>query len=257
MTTSLRRTTSNSIIKWALLGAASYALAALLHEGVGHGLGCLLAGGDIELVTSSYLSCSRRGALIDVAGPVANAIAFVAFAALASWAKSYRRPVSRFASGFCWLEAAWNLYWFTGYLLYSGLTDHGDWSLIAQSLPMGPYLLMAAGLLATIQGIRWFRRSNPFGQANTLFAAYAGGSAAALFAAAFDPAGFVGLLLRAPPAAPLAGICLLLSVDRHHRSPIEDGVSRQEAGFRDVVWLGGLVIGTLFFIGVLGPGWRP
>lgn len=241
--TQLPRTTWSSLAEWALLGAASYALAALLHEGIGHGLGCLFAGGAIELATSSYLTCSRQGTPIDLAGPAANALAFVLFAA---WARSLRGGTR---CRFAWLEVAWNLHWFTGYLLYAGITGLGDWGFVVHEVPMGRGLLVVTGLAAVVQGVRWCRRHSPFGQAGALVAAYASGSAAALCAAALDPAGFMGLLAKAPPAAPLAGVCLLLSVLR--RGNDTEGAA--------ATWppLAVLAVGTLAFIAVLGPGWRP
>jgi hypothetical protein len=231
-----------SLVKSAVLGAASYALAALLHEGVGHGLGCILADGTIELVTSSYLTCSRQGARIDLAGPAANALAFVVFAA---WTKSLRGGRLHH---FAWLETAWNLYWFTGYLLYAGVTGHGDWAFVVREVRMGRALLAVAGFFAVVQSIRWCRRHSAFGQASAIVAAYAGASTAALWAAALDPTGFMGLLAQAPPAAPLAGVCLLLSAAHPNGTARDLNIALPH--------LTVLVLSTLAFITLLGPGWR-
>jgi hypothetical protein len=60
-----------------LLAATS---AALCHETMGHGLGCIADGGQITLLTSIWFRCRGRMTMTDAGGPFASLVAgLVAF----------------------------------------------------------------------------------------------------------------------------------------------------------------------------------
>ena len=128
------------------LGVLAATLAAICHEALGHGLGCLGSGGHVALLTSIWFRCSTWSAIIDAAGPAGNlAAGLLAFALL-----RYCRPGAtvRFLLLF---SVALNLFWLTGQLAFESLTDRrDDWYWALQMNP--PAAWRAAGAVAGIGG---------------------------------------------------------------------------------------------------------
>ena len=55
-------------------GILAATLAAVVHETVGHGMGCLTDGGMITVLTSIWFRCQGAAGLTVAAGPVASAV---------------------------------------------------------------------------------------------------------------------------------------------------------------------------------------
>ena len=102
----------------------------VVHEGLGHGGACLLVGCRPRLLTTMQFQgddrdVSSAGArLIAAGGTLANLVAATIAVAL------LRRRRERASAGtfFLWLFATLNLLQATGYLMYSGVSDIGDWA---------------------------------------------------------------------------------------------------------------------------------
>lgn len=109
-----------------------YAFSSLLHEGVGHGGACLLVGGVPRLLSSMDFRADTTGLAswaqrwISAGGTLANLIVgLVAMAAL-----HRARGMSSHLRYFGWLLATVNLLQGTGYLLFSGVANIGDWAAV-------------------------------------------------------------------------------------------------------------------------------
>src|SRR5690242_19456440 len=99
------------------VGALAATLAAICHETLGHGLGCLGAGGHVTLLTSIWFRCSKWSAIIDAGGPMGNLVA----GSLALGLLGYCRA-SATVRLLLLLSAALNLFWFMGQLTFESLT---------------------------------------------------------------------------------------------------------------------------------------
>jgi hypothetical protein len=129
-------------------------LADFIHEGLGHGGACLLVRGKPTLLTSMNFDWDESGfprwavRVVAAGGTIANLLA----GALAL-ARLRRLQSAVHLHYFLWLFAAVNLYVGTGYFLYSGLSNIGDWANVIAGLP-GHWLWR--GLLALLGGASYF-----------------------------------------------------------------------------------------------------
>ena len=105
-----------------------YTIANLLHEGLGHGGACLAVGCKPLLLTSVNFQGNEDGLakwairLISAGGTIVNLIAgLIALALL-------RKTFNVHWRFFVWLFATVNLMQATGYWLFSGVANIGDWS---------------------------------------------------------------------------------------------------------------------------------
>ena len=120
----------------ALISLMVAAMADFIHEGLGHGGACLLVGGKPTLLTSMNFVWDESGfprwalRVVAAGGTVANLLA----GALAV-ATLRRPPSTAHRHYFLWLFAAVNLYVGTGYFLYSGASNIGDWANVIAGLP--------------------------------------------------------------------------------------------------------------------------
>jgi hypothetical protein len=136
------------------IGLLAGAQADFIHEGLGHGGACLLVGGKPSLLTSMNFVWDEHGfprsalRVVFAGGTIANLLAGALALAL------FRRP--RFTAHFyyfLWLFAAVNLYVGTGYFLYSGVSNIGDWANFISGLPA---TWLWRGLLILIGGTSYY-----------------------------------------------------------------------------------------------------
>lgn len=129
-------------------------LADFIHEGLGHGGACLLVGGKPTLLTSMNFGWDETGfprwslRAVSAGGTIANLLAGGLALILLQ-----RPPSAVHLHYFLWLFAAVNLYVGTGYFLYSGVSDIGDWANFIAGLP-GHWVWR--GLLALLGGASYF-----------------------------------------------------------------------------------------------------
>jgi len=239
------------------IALVAYVAADIAHHGLGHGLMCWLQSGQIELLTSVFVRCSRTALSIDLAGPIANLILGL-IAALALRARS-RMSVS--SELFFILLAGINLMWFSIQLVFCVLTDSDDWAWLlhaSNSAPAVRYSLVAAGVLVYVVAVRYLRIrmarfARPPGRARLIVvAAWLSAGAIACATAIFDPNGPGAIWYKALPQSLLLSIGLLSlpGRGRHIVPPPEGcpliGVSRG--------WIAAAVVLSALSIVFLGPG---
>jgi len=117
------------------LGAISivaYVTANVLHEGLGHGGMCLLLGGEPTALSTAYFdmvddSVSPAGLKwVAAGGAIVNVIAGAVFWVLFQASGKRQSPLKYF----WWLSMTVNLLVGTGYLLFSGVSQVGDWEVV-------------------------------------------------------------------------------------------------------------------------------
>ena len=120
------------------VGVVSFAAVTVVHEAVGHGVACVLAGGEALAVSSTELRCDGpEGAarlVVTAAGSVANVA--VGLAAIAvGIALGPARSIWAYV---LWLFGATNLFHAGCYMLIGPVASFGDWSHVARSLEPVP-----------------------------------------------------------------------------------------------------------------------
>lgn len=144
-----------------------YALAVLLHEGVGHGGACLLVHGVPLELTSMKFDCSLPvGAttperIVAAGGTIATLTG--GLLALALYQITKTPPLIRYG---LWLFAAVNIMHGTGYFLFSGVGNVGDWADVingAEPVWVWRGVLAALGFASYLWStIFLFRQLDPF-----------------------------------------------------------------------------------------------
>ena len=125
-----------------MTGIFSYMIADIIHEVIGHGGTCLVIGNRISLLTSVYFKSSPGNIIVDIGGPIANLIfGGLAFILL----KKTTLPKLLLLN-----VTAYNLFWFSGTILHSAVSNTGDWTFaineISSRLP-SKLILIVAGVL--------------------------------------------------------------------------------------------------------------
>jgi hypothetical protein len=141
---------------FSLLGVAAYICADVLHEVVGHGGACLIAGHDIKLLTSVYFRSTPGSVITDLGGPLSNLFFGVLIFAVLARQEDLSAPV-RF---FLFLAMSYNFLWFSGTILQSGFSETGDWTYAVTELNIGMYkepVLVIAGIAAYYVSMRLIR----------------------------------------------------------------------------------------------------
>lgn len=255
----------------AAIAVLAYLLSNLVHEGLGHGGACLLAGGQPRVLNAVFFDCdtsrmSERGVRwMAAAGSLAN----LALAVVAGGVLRRGPPMGSRLRFLLWLLLAVNLLQAFGYLLFSGLGGFGDWAAVIEGAR--PPLLFRLGL-TLLGGWLYFVFAprvfmpilEPFlGEARparvdrarrlTLLP-YVVGGLAYLAAGLLNPYGMKLVLLSAA-AASFGGTSLLawypplwarLTRTSPPGAPL--GVARSRA------WILATLVLLTFFVAVLGPG---
>lgn len=118
----------------AAIAVLGFLVACVAHEALGHGGMCLALGHHVDLLTSVYFSSSPGGPLIAAAGPLMN----LAVGTLC-WGLLHRQaPRSEHWRLFLVFAMAFNLFWGTGYFLFSAVVNRGDWFFVLRDLAVQP-----------------------------------------------------------------------------------------------------------------------
>jgi hypothetical protein len=108
-------------------GILAATLAAVIHETVGHGIGCLTDGGRITVLTSIWFRCQGAASLTVAAGPAASlAAGLVTLLLLRRWNLNGAMRLT------IMLSAAFNLFWFAGQLIFHAITNGDTWAIMAR-----------------------------------------------------------------------------------------------------------------------------
>jgi len=242
----------------------------MVHEGLGHGGACLLAGCRPQLLTTMQFQGDERTVsgmgtrFIAAGGTLANLVA----ATIAVGLLRRRRERANAKEFFLWLFATVNLLQAAGYFLYSGVSNIGDWASVVRGLTpiwfwRGALLLLGAYgyWIAT----RWAmgqlgRRLRTSGAARVAeasrytFTAYAVGGLLSLLAGLFEPGGAL-IVLISGVAASLGGTSALAWGPQLLRDPHlgEPGALPLRVT-RDWRWIVAGAITAVVFIFVVGRG---
>jgi len=128
-------------------------LAALCHETIGHGVGCLAVGGQITLLTSIWFRCHGATSLTDAGGGIAS----VVFGAVALKIPPtlIRNPPLRLS---LLVFGSISLFWFAAQLVDHAAFDRDDWHFIALRMHW-PWvwrpLMVGLGVVAYAAVMRW------------------------------------------------------------------------------------------------------
>lgn len=254
------------------VAAVAHIAASMVHEGLGHGGACLLAGCRPQLMTTMQFEGDERTLstlgikFVAAGGTLANlAAATIAVLLL-------RRSRERASAGefFLWLFATVNLLQAAGYLMYSGATNIGDWAEVVHGL--APFWVWHAALFVVGAGAYWLatrwamgrlgRRLRTMGaervaEANRYtLTAYVVGGLLSLAAGAFEPGGAL-IVLISGVAASLGGTSGLawgpqLLRDTRIGEPEDPPLLIN----RDWRWIAAGAVGAVVFVFILGHGVR-
>ncbi|HVH71477.1 MAG TPA: hypothetical protein VNB49_10255 [Candidatus Dormibacteraeota bacterium] len=122
-------------------------LANVLHEGLGHAATALLTGAKSGVLSTVAWSSAYDSRLVAAGGTLANLAAGLVF-----WvALGSTRSASVQWRFFLETNLAFNLFEGTGYFLFSGFTDFGDWAAVIAGLPahwLWRALLIVGGIVS-------------------------------------------------------------------------------------------------------------
>jgi hypothetical protein len=106
-------------------------LADVLHEGLGHAATALLTGAKSGVLSTVAWSSEFDSRLVAAAGTLANLAAVMIF-----WAVLRSTTGASVRMRFFFLvSVAYNVFDGTGYLLFSGVTNFGDWAAVIAGMP--------------------------------------------------------------------------------------------------------------------------
>ncbi len=234
------------------VAVVSMGLAALLHEGLGHGVTAWLRGDVVTQLTSNHLSDQKADRLVDAGGTLVNLLT----GAIALAASFRARPNLRF---FLWFFAAVSLLDGSGYFLFSGVAGVGDWAAFIAGLPRQAVLRAAMAIFGAVfyylcvkllaAGIRPFVATSS--EYNTLGRLpYFAACIFYCIAGALDPLGIRLLFLSTIPAA-FGGLSGLLWAGR--LLPKTDPAEPLAVTPAPIWWWTAAIFGLAFVV-VLGHG---
>ena len=229
-------------------------VAALLHEGIGHGVISWLRGGVPTELTSNHLSSLREDRWVEAGGTLVNLAAGTS-ALLATHAAGTRASLRYF----CWLLAAHNLFSGTGYFMFSGIFGFGDWQQVIAGLPhqtllrtvMAVFGLVLYVLVAWLLAITVRPFCSTHGDYNVIGRLpYLASCLFSCGAGAFDPLG-IKLLLESTIPAAFGGSSGMLWLDSMIPRPLPES---RLAVPRLPAWWFGAAFFAIAYIVVLGRG---
>jgi len=247
----------NHIVTMVAVAALACVLQDVLHEGLGHGVTAWLSGAHKITMSTVALQSDIDTRWIAASGTLVNLAAAVILWLLLYRSQHYR-PVTHY---FLVLALAGNLFTATGYFLFSGVANFGDWKTVIEGLP--PHWLWRVGLivlgaasyygsmLLVMTKLRPFQGPNPRSVRWVCWTPYFTSGALAGLAALFSPFGLFYMIASALPST-LGANAGLLSLPGLMRCG-----QRSEEGLviaRSVPWIVAGFITSLIFIFVLGRG---
>jgi hypothetical protein len=233
----------------------------LLHEGVGHGLTALATGARSGVLTTVAWSSGFDSRLVEAGGTLVNLLAALLF-----WlVLGASRRASVAVRYFLLITFAFNLFSGTGYFLFSGVTDFGDWAAVIAGLH--PHWLWRTALVV-VGAASYYASARAIGVGLVRFAGvprerqrrlrsltivpYVSGIVLSSAAALLNPSGIQLLWQSALPAA-AGGQSGLLWL----RYVIPSSAASQESQAllrRNYPWVIGGAILALAFVLLLGRG---
>jgi hypothetical protein len=234
----------------------------MIHEVMGHGVACALTPGVRALSLSTVaLQTSASGRAVAAAGSIANIAAGALCFALFRARKGF--DATRY---FLWLLGTINLMNGTGYLLFSGILDYGDWAVVTAGLEphwMWRAALVAAGI-ATYWGVVRFSAArmaslvrggvvNRQDVRRLVFSPYLAGGLLLVAGAALNPIG-PQLILLSGLSSGFGAMAGLLYLPALVEGDTKDSGTPAPALAFSPAWLIFSILTAAIFIFLLGPG---
>lgn len=265
-------TTRRPLDAWtiAAVTVVAWSISAMLHEGLGHGGTCLLAGAKPLALTSAYFDFDEATASgvdlrwIAAGGTIVNVLVGLPLLLLLP-----RLRVSSTWRFFLWLAGAQNLLTGFGYLLFSAVGGVGDWAAVIAGLPHAMIWRIAMGIAGAVlyfyvaprlllPGLAPFagEAADRHARARRLtLLPYLVGGATSVAAGAFNPLG-IELVLMSSVAAAFGGASLLAWFYPAYARRTASGRPPSLAIPRSRGWMAAAAAALAIFVGVFGRGLR-
>lgn len=243
------------------ISALACILQDVLHEGLGHGVTAWLSGAHRITMSTVALQCDIDTRWISANGTLVNLFFAAVFYLLLRKPQRYR-PTTRY---FLVLAMMGNLFTGTGYFLFSGIANFGDWAAVIRGLQ--PYWMwrMALVLLGVVSyygsmllvaaQLRAFDRqeSSPRRLRDLCWTPYFADGILAALGGLLNPLGLFYVIASALPST-LGANAGLLSLPFLSRNRNQSG--REEIALieRSPLWIAISAAACLAFIVVLGRG---
>lgn len=246
----------------ASIALIAFILADTLQQGLGHALPALLTIAPFGMLTAAGWSSAYDNSLIDSGGMLVNfAVALLAALALLTWRRSPPHPRLLLL-----LLCAFSLFAGSGYLVFAGLTDFGDWYSLLEghtAWNLLRILLVVAGALLWISSLFitgsllsrrcGALRSDRRRLFRLAFVSWLSAVLLACVSAAVNRIGIKFVLLSEFPATVFAQIALLLVPLCIPRAPSQP-VTPPQPITRSWNWVAFSAAFTFAFIVLLGRG---
>jgi hypothetical protein len=262
---SLDRQKADRASLWTVMavGIVAYAACDMVHEVLGHGVACAATGVHALSLSTVALQTASSSRWVAAAGSIANVVAGALALAL------FRRGTSFGAvRHFLWLFAATNLLNGTGYLLFSGVLDVGDWASVISGLEphwawrgllvaagaglyAGAVRLIASAATSLVRSGGWDRRE----LRRLIVPAYLAGGLLFVAGAALNRVS-PGLILESGVSSGFGAMAGLLVVPRLVEERTGDVSSAAPPLRFSPGWAAAGAVLALVFVAVLGPGVR-
>jgi hypothetical protein len=243
------------------ISALACILQDILHEGLGHGVTAWLSGAHRVTMSTVAMQSDIETRWISANGTLTNLIFAAVFWLILLRPRRYK-PATRY---FLVLAMAGNLFTGTGYFLFSGIFDFGDWAAVIRGLE--PHWVWRVGLVAL--GVASYyasmlvvaARFRPFrGEGQTAgrlrvlcWTPYFADGILAGIGGLFNPLGLFYVIASALPSTLGANAGLLSLPSIMHRSLPSDATQVGSIP-RSLAWIVSGAVASLVFIFVLGRG---
>lgn len=250
---------------WTVISVAivAYAACDMVHEVLGHGVACVLTGVKPLSLSTVALQTGTSSRFVAAAGSIANAVA--GLLALLWFRRGSTFGPSRY---FWWLFAALNLLNGTGYLLFSGILDFGDWAVVISGLELhwawrvamavvGAALyfssvrIIAVNLMSLIRAGQVDRNEVD----RLIFPAYVAGGLLFVAGSALNPVG-PSLILMSGASSGFGAMAGLAYVPKLVEGRAVDSASAAAPLGFSRAWVAAGLLVAVAFVTVLGPGVR-
>jgi hypothetical protein len=246
----------------AAIAALACILQDVLHEGLGHGVTAWLSGAHAITMSTVALQSDIDTRLISANGTLVNLLFAAIFWLLLRRAERYR-PSARY---FLVLALMGNLFTATGYFLFSGVMNFGDWAAVIRGLQ--PHWAWQAGLVIVGVASYWAsmvvvgaelqpfqeKRERSSRVLSLCYTPYFTDGVLAFCGGLMNPLGFFYVIASALPST-LGANAGLLSLPfvmlKWRRVHLEERVGPIP---RSPAWIAAGVVTSLLFIFVLGRG---